>query len=308
MCTAFSSFGLFGRTLDFEHSFGEKFVFVPRRAGLNFLLGVSESHFSFMGLGIAERGFPLLFDGVNEQGVFVAALNFPKSAYYTESRGAGQEIASFEVVPLVLSKCKSAADGAALLGESRIVNNSFLDKMSPSPLHWFIADNDACFTIEATISGTAVYENRIGVLTNEPSFPYQLEYLSGFSELCAQPHTGGFTERLGLTPHSRGVGAIGLPGDFSSPSRFVRAAFALHNTDAEDSQERKLAHFFRIASTVSIPRGLVKTDKGESVYTVYTSCAAKGGYAYTTYYDLALREKSFSEFEPDEEEIFISEM
>ena len=57
MCTAFSSFGLFGRTLDFEHSFGEKFVFVPRRAGLNFLLGVSESHFAFMAWELRSAAF-----------------------------------------------------------------------------------------------------------------------------------------------------------------------------------------------------------------------------------------------------------
>ena len=308
MCTAFSTLGSFGRTLDFEHSFGEKFVFTPRRAPLKFLRRTLNSHLAFMGIGIVDSGFPLLFDGVNERGVFVAALNFPKSARYVEECGEQTDIASFELIPFLLAKSKSAAEGAALLRESHIVNNCFSEKIPPSPLHWFVADKAGCFVIEPTELGTTVYENRVGVLTNEPPFPYQLEYLSGFTGLSTMPHKDGFVKRLGLTPHSRGVGAVGLPVDFSSPSRFVRAAFAIHNTDAEHSAERSLARFFRIASTVSIPRGTVKTENGESVYTVYTSCAHSGVYAYATYYDPTIRKRCFSEFDCDENEIYITEM
>lgn len=326
MCTAFSCGGLFGRTLDFERSFGEKLLFVPRNHSLDFRYAKRrESHFAFLGVGVACGNFPLMFDGVSELGVFAAALNFPRSAVYSPHRCGAYNLASFEVLPWVLSGCESAREGAELLRRSCILGEGFSEEMPSSPLHWFLADEENCFTVEAVAGGTRVYENPVGVLTNEPPFPYQLEHLSGFSGLSASAHIGGFTEEIGLTPHSRGVGSFGLPGDFSSPSRFVRAAFTLHSFKgfaeqlvAERSAEEKggvkkqsdtewmLSALLGATGTFSVPPGSVVTEGGEYSYTRYTSVASREGYRVKTCYSPLPTVKCFSDFDLDGFEITVS--
>lgn len=300
MCTVFSSGGYFARTLDFEDSFGVGEVLVPRCAAVGFLhFGRVSEHLAFVGAGLLQRDFPLVFDGVNEAGVFAAALNFPKSAVYRKSGGGRYDIASFEVVTLVLSLCNTAREGALLLGKCRITDDAFSEELGATPLHWFIADGRASYTVEQTKEGLIVFKNHVGVLTNEPPFSAQLQYLSGFSGLSPRAHKGGFTERLGIQPISRGGGALGLPGDFSSPSRFVRTAFAVHNTDAEEGEMRCISRMLKIAGIVSVPRGCVVTDEGKDVCTQYTSCASREGYWYSTYDSLTVKCTRFRDLELD---------
>ena len=308
MCTAFSRNGHFGRTMDYEKSFGEELLFLPRRCPLKFrYTGVPKEHAAILGVGVFDGEFPLMFDGVNEFGVFAAALNFPVSAkYYTQKCGV-YNLCSFEVLPWILANANSADEAAVLLRGCCVLDEPYSAKMPPSPLHWFVADSQKCFVFEATEGGARVFENAFGVLTNEPPFPSQIATLSLFCGLSAcavqrkaneseKGKTPCFTlgERLGLSPSSRGTGSIGLPGDFSSPSRLVRAAFALHNTECEAADEKAVAAFFRMASIASIPRGCVVTEGGELAYTRYTSCATKDSYCITTYYDHTPKGKSFA--------------
>lgn len=323
MCTAFSCLGYFGRTLDFERSFGEKLLFIPRKLPFGFRYERGrDSHLAFLGVGVDLGDYPLMFDGVNESGVFAAALNFPRSAVYSPHRCGAYNLASFEVLPWVLSGSESAEEGAFLLERCCILDEAYSADIPPSPLHWFLADGAKCFTVEATVGGTRVFENPASVLTNEPDFPYQLEYLSGFSGVSASPHIGGFTEEIGLAPHSRGVGSVGLPGDFSSPSRFVRAAFTLHNFkrfaqgrksegDAEEKKnveerradERLPSALFRVAEAFSVPPGSIITEGGEYSYTRYTAVASREGYSVKTCYTLTPTTKSFSDLDLDGHEI-----
>ena len=298
MCTAFASNGYFGRTLDFEESFDVGSIIIPRRAEIEFLhLGKREEHLAFVGAGLVSNGFPLVFDGVNENGLFVAALNFPKSAVYLKSSGARYDIASFELVALVLSVCRTAKEGAELLKKCRITDEAFSEELPPSPLHWFVADGCCCYTVEQTEEGLRIHENSLGVLTNEPPFPYQLEHLSNFSGLSARAPKDGFVERLGISASSRGVGTVGLPGDFTSQSRFVRASYVVHNTEAESEEEKCVARHFKMAASVSVPRGCVVTHDGKSVCTVYTSCASKAGYWYSKYDSIDIKSIKFSDID-----------
>ena len=120
-------------------------------------------------------------------------------------------------------------------------------------------------------------ENGANVLTNEPSFENQLANLANFAKLTGDEPPA----KEGITPVSRGIGAFGLPGDYSSPSRFVRAAFLLENADRGED----ITQFFRILGSVEVPCGAVRLKDGKRVITHYTSCINLSGgiYFYKTY-------------------------
>lgn len=94
-----------------------------------------------------------------------------------------------------------------------------------------------------------------------------------------------FAENLPLTPYSKGMGALGLPGDLSSASRFVRAAFVRGNSLSSEDEGESVGQFFHILRSVEQPRGCCRLEKGKCEITIYSSCcnADKGIYYYTTY-------------------------
>ena len=278
MCTAIcdDAFGrLFGRTLDFECSFGEEFVAVPRRYRFDFLHeGACREHLAIIGVAHVEDGVPLFYDAMNEAGVFCAGLNFPISAKYKEPQREKKNIASFELIPFVLSNCKSADEAAGLLRCVNVTGDAYSRALPPSPLHWFISDGAASYAVEPCESGLAVRENPVGTLTNEPPLDYHLTRLSDFMQLGSGVAENRLLPGRELLQYSRGMGAIGLPGDFSSSSRFVRATFAkTHTSLSEHSSGERIERFFHIMDTVSVPRGCVRTVDERDVYTVYTSLA-----------------------------------
>ena len=289
MCTAINIFGerhLFGRTLDLECSYGERVVVTPRNFRIDILYGRSFiSHLALVGTACVRDGFPLYYDAMNEAGLCVAALNFPKSAVYSAAPREGQSnIASFEFIPWVLCQCESVGEAEELLWKTRVTEDGFSRDMPPSPLHWIVADRHRAITVEPLEDGLKIHENTLGVLTNEPPFLYHLTHLADFVHLSADyPQNRLCKEDIDI--YSRGLGAVGLPGDFSSASRFVRAVFLKEHTDRAQNEAEEISRFFHITDGLSVPRGSVKTDNGESVLTVYTSCACSGSltYYFTTY-------------------------
>ncbi len=289
MCTAISDRTngfLFGRTLDLELSYGERIILTPRRKELEFLhLPPVGEHPAILGIGILHEGSPLYFDAINESGLAIAALNFPKSAVYREKRMGACNLASFEIIPYILSHCTSLELARKLLENINITNESVSDSLPASPLHWLISDRDASIVLESTADGVRIYDDPFDVLANEPPFPYHLAHTASFSALSSTPPENKLSPDIELPSYSRGMGAFGLPGDFSSASRFVRAVFIKNHTDIATEKFESVSRFFHIMGTLSVPRGTVKTDDGASVYTVYTSCAAPECMTYylTTY-------------------------
>ena len=157
--------------------------------------------------------------------------------------------------------------------------------MPLAQLHWLIADKTACITLEAVTDGLKIYENPVGVLTNNPPFPYQMFQLNNYMHLATDNRVNTFSEALKLEQYSRGMGAMGLPGDLSSQSRFVRAAFVKLNSLSGDSEEESVSQFFHILGSVEQQRGCCKLGEGRYEITLYTSCCntARGIYYYSTY-------------------------
>ena len=287
MCTAitFSRKDFyFGRTLDLERSYGEEVVVSPRNFPFPFRRMPSlEQHYAIIGMAHVADGFPLYYDAVNEAGLCMGGLNFPGFAHYRQYSEGKDNVASFEFISWVLGQCSDMADVRKLLPQLQLTETPFSPELPPTPLHWIIADRSECVTVEALADGIRVHKNLIGVLTNNPPFDDQMFQLRNYMHLSPNPPHNHFSPDVDLTPYSRGMGAIGLPGDLSSQSRFVRAAFTKLNSLC--TEEESISQFFHILDSVNQTRGCCRLEDGSCEITQYTSCCnvTQGIYYYTTY-------------------------
>ena len=272
MCTAIAISGssmIFGRTLDLERSYGERIVIAPY--GSNIGIG-SLAHPKIIGSATVSDGIPLFYDAMNEYGLCAAALNFPRSAVYLPEVSGKRNIPSYALIPTILSECKSIDEATELLNRTNIIGDSFSPDLPATPMHWIVSDGRSSLVAEPLAGGLEVIAAPYGVLTNEPPYRYHLFNLESYRSL----HPGSPENRM-LKYHSDdvlsgGMGAVGLPGDFSSPSRFVRAVYAREYTGSDCSEWGEVNRFFHVASTVSVPDGCSLTADGRPSKTVYTSC------------------------------------
>lgn len=289
MCTAITFKGnanYFGRNLDLEYSLDEKVIIVPRNYSIKFkYLENLDNHYSFIGTGIIKENFPLLYEATNECGLSIAGLNFPVNCKYFSLNKDKNNITSYELIPYILSKfdCVNQAENELL--NINITNDNYSEDLLASPLHWMIADKDRAIVIEQTQNGLNIYNNEIGVLTNEPPFPFHLTNLTNYLHLSSNKQQNNLCENIEIKPYSRGLGAYGLPGDLSSSSRFIRAAFTKLNAATYNNENESISQFFNILSIVKQVSGCVKLNNNLLEKTVYSSCCNidAGTYYYNTY-------------------------
>ena len=275
----------FGRTLDYEHPHGEEVIFTPRNFPLPFRhLETMESHYAILGMAYVAEGYPLYFDAMNEKGLAMAGLNFVGNARYAGVKEGKENVAQFEFIPWVLGKCACVAEARKLLDRINLTDTAFSDRLPPAQLHWIIADRQEAITVESMADGLHIWDNPVGVLTNNPPFDRQLFRLNDFMHLSPKQPENAFAPGMDLTHYSRGMGALGLPGDLSSQSRFVRAAFVKSHSKSAQTEEESVSQFFHILGSVDQQRGCCDVG-GEYEITLYTSCCNtdKGIYYYTTY-------------------------
>lgn len=276
----------FGRTLDYDFSFGEEVTITPRNYPFVFCnTDTIKSHYALIGIAHVAENYPLYYDAVNEKGLGMAALNFVGNAHYNGKKSHTDNIAQFEFIPWILSQCKSVNDAKNLLRKINITDTPFSNNLPAAQLHWIIADRNEAITVESVREGLRIYNNPVGVLTNNPSFDEQLFQLNNYMHLSPKEPENHFSHKISLNSYSRGMGALGLPGDLSSGSRFVRASFIKLNSVSGDSEEESVGQFFHIMESVDQQRGCC--DLGDEKYeiTIYTCCcnADKGIYYYTSY-------------------------
>ena len=289
MCTAITyktKDHYFGRTLDYEKSFGESVVIVPRNFVFSFRkMPKMPRHYAMIGMAAVVCEYPLFYEATNEKGLSMAGLNFPGNADYKSQNMDLDNIAPFEFIPWILSQCATVEEAVILLKRINMVNIHFSDDLKLSPLHWIMADQKRCMVIESVKDGLKFYENPIGVLTNNPTFDMQMFNLNNYMHLSNEAPKNTFLKNRNLDIYSLGMGALGLPGDFSSVSRFVKAAFVREHSVSGKTESESISQFFHILESVSQPRGSVDIGNGEYEKTIYTSCCNvdQGIYYYTTY-------------------------
>ncbi|MBQ4337931.1 MAG: choloylglycine hydrolase [Clostridia bacterium] len=294
MCTAISfktASHYFGRNLDLEKSYGERVVITPRKFPL--VLRNSSpvlSHYAMIGMATVEDCFPLYYEATNEKGLSMAGLSFPDNAHYFPLSQGKENIAVFEFIPWILGKCESVAEAAQLIANANLTETDFSEKLPSSPLHWLISDSEKSITVECMKGGMKICENPFGILTNNPPFEYHCMNINNYMSLSPQLAKNNLTAETALHNYSLGMGALGLPGDYSSASRFVKAVFVKENSVCGIDENESVNQFFRILDSVAMPRGCVLTKSGELEYTRYSCCCNTdtGVYYYKTYSDTAV--------------------
>ena len=289
MCTAITystKDHYFGRNLDLEYSYKETVTITPRNYKFDFRKVESiNSHYAIIGMAYVANNFPLYYDAINEKGLGMAGLNFPVNADYKEIEDGKDNIAPFEFIPYILSQCANIKEAREKLRNLNIAKINFSDELPASPLHWIISDKEESITVESVKDGLKVYDNKVGVLTNNPTFDIHLFNLNNYMALSTEQPVNNFSKQLNLETYSRGMGALGMPGDLSSASRFVKATFTKMNSKSGDSESESISQFFHILGSVYQQRGCVHMGEGQYEITIYSSCCNmdKGIYYYTTY-------------------------
>lgn len=276
----------FGRTLDYEFSYGDEITITPRNYEIKFRHQKEiKNHYAIIGMAYVTENYPLYYDAINEKGLCIAGLNFVGNANYNEQVESNDNIAQFEFIPWILSQCTTVKEAKKLIENMNFINEPFNEKLPLAQLHWIISDSTESITVEAVKEGIKIYHNPVGILTNNPPFDKQMFELNNYMNLSPKSPENKFSKDLDLQQYSRGMGAIGLPGDLSSQSRFVRVAFVKMNSVSGDTEKESVNQFFHILNSVDQQRGCCQLDNGKFEITIYTSCcnATKGIYYYTTY-------------------------
>ena len=275
-----------GRTLDYEISYGDEITITPRNYEFKFKEKEPiKTHNAIIGMAYVVENYPLYYDAINEKGLGIAGLNFVGNTHYNEKQEGKDNITQYEFIPWILSQCSTVKEAKKLIEKINFLNKPFNDQLPLAQLHWIIADSTEAITVEAVKEGIKIYQNPVGILTNNPPFDKQMFNLNNYMHLSNKSPENTFSFRLDLKNYSRGMGAIGLPGDLSSQSRFVRTAFVKMNSVSGGGELESVSQFFHILNSVDQQRGCCNLGNDKYEITIYTSCcnATKGIYYYTTY-------------------------
>lgn len=310
MCTAIV-FGegnrYFGRNLDYEVSFGESVVVVSRNLNLKFrYLPDLKNHYAFVGMAHVKDGYPLLYEATNEKGLSIAGLNFVGNCQFARcALDARVNLCQFEMIPYIMAKCASVREACSVFDRINLLGEAFTHELPVAQLHWMLSDEKECCVFEITRCGVNVFCNNWGVLTNNPPFLYHEYNLNLYRGLSNGDLSAGFGDGMPHDRFSRGMGAFGMPGDWSSTSRFVRAAFVRACSMrargcGEQSEEciDDVVQFFHILSSVAMVKGCVAVGN-DFEYTQYSSCcdARRGVYYFKTYGETCIRRVDMYDFD-----------
>lgn len=289
MCTCFTypkrDF-LFGRNMDIECNLGQKVVISPRHFRWKWRKEKSNlRNYAIIGMASIVDDFPLYADAVNEHGLCMAGLNFPKNAHYNEYIEGKINITPFEIIPYILSKYKTVEEAMLNIEDLNLYNENFSENLPLTPLHYMLADKDNCIIIEPEEDGIHIYNSDVGVMTNNPQYPFHRVNLENYMHLRADNFNESFIDLISPDSYGRGMGSFGLPGDSSPMSRFVRTVFNKYVSNALDESIDPVVEVFRILDMSSMIR--VGVQVGENMYekTAYSCCinASMGIYYFRTY-------------------------
>lgn len=280
---------LFGRTMDFSVEFNESVRIIPRNfKWINVTdKNVKISKYAFIGMSILTDNHPVFADGVNEKGLTCATLYFPGFAKYEEENIENKEnVACYDFVLWTLSQFKNLEEVKKSLENVVIINTVLSILNFAPPLHWILSDKSGkSIVIERTHRGLEVFENPVGVMTNSPNFEWHLSNLRQYIGVRAKQFDNVIWNDLELSAFSQGSGTFGLPGDFTPPSRFVRAVYLKNNIVDINNEIEGVNGIFHILSNCEIPKGTVLKADNSCDYTLYTSvmCSESATYYYRTY-------------------------
>lgn len=211
------------------------------------------SKYGYVGLAVEQKEF--IAEGLNEKGLSAGLFYFPRYGKYEDYNAAYKEesIADLQLVSWILGECKNVEEVKDAISKVHVIA---IDPRA-STVHWRFADTTGRQIVLEIIDGKPVfYENKLGVLTNSPDFNWQMTNLNNYVNLfpgSAPSQKLGETE---LSQFGAGSGFLGIPGDVTPPSRFVRAAFYQATAPVQETSEETVLQGFQILNNFDIPVGI----------------------------------------------------
>lgn len=279
MCTAITlqsaqGENFFGRTMDFSYPIAPEFFILPKNYEWESLSTgkTYQNRYRLMGIGQETEGMLGFFDGINENGFAAAVLYFEGYADYNLPIKGKEPIASLDFLHYMLGRCRTVDDLRTLLEDIQIVGVADPVTERAAPLHWIATDpSGKSVAIEQTKNGLEIINNPIGVLSNSPDFRWHFTNLRNYIDISTTQPEKAQWGSVSLAPFSQGAGTLHLPGGFTSPERFVRAAFLKTHTTLPRTRTETMMACFHVINNVSIPKGIVITARGADDYTKYTA-------------------------------------
>lgn len=195
MCTAATYCNgdfYFGRNLDYEFSYGEHVTIMPRNYPIRLHSGALDRHHAMIGMAHIQDDYPLYYDAVNEKGLCIAGLNFVGNAVYPPVTRGVASVAQYALIPWLLGTCANIAEARSALARVVIDGTPFAPELPCAQLHWLVTDRSGCIAVESTADGLHVYDDPVGVLTNNPPFPQQMAALRNYTRLSASQPPADF--------------------------------------------------------------------------------------------------------------------
>ncbi len=241
-------------------------------------------------IGMDVMGLPMLIDGMNEKGLVVGNLMFPGFAEYQpfDPKMASNTIANWEVVTWILSNFATVDEVKDGIKKIRVCDVS-VGTMGQQPLHFVVHDRTGnCIGIEYVKGQLKVYDNPLGIMTNSPPLDWQLINLSNHINISATNVKPFKIEDVTLTDLGQGTGMLGLPGDYTPPSRFVRMAALVSSALPVTGPEEGLNLAMTIINNIDIAKGTIREIRGKEPFYDITNWVVvadigRGRYYFRTY-------------------------
>lgn len=271
MCTSFrlkadDGSVVIGRTMEFAAELSSELLAVP--AGTAFTGTAPDgaealSWTTTLGyIGMNAFGTALAVDGINEAGLSIGVLYFPGFVGYQEPTATGN-VAPEEVAGFLLGTCSDVADVRSAFEAVTVWAHVAAPIGGPLPLHYIVSDRSGASLVVEHVDGQLhIHDNPIGVATNSPSFDWHLTNLRNYTRLTAENVTGIDLDGQALAPLGEGSGLIGLPGDWTPPSRFIRAVVLSHAAHAGPDASSAAQVANHLLYSLDIPLGLVREHDG----------------------------------------------
>lgn len=307
MCTAIgvkdNNKVIFGRNMDFSIELNPEIYIVPACYEWQNSKAKSKvkNKYKFIGTGQNIGGI-MFADGMNEFGLGVAALYFMGFADYKKELNPNKtSIANYDLVNYLLGNFSSVKEIINNIQNINIVGIEDDLTKSIAPLHWMVIDEDDSIVIEVTMNGLQIFNNPVNVLTNSPDFTWHLTNLRNYLNLSNEQLESKKWDNLVLTPFGQGSGSFGLPGDYTSPSRFIRTSFIKNNTLIPTDDEEAINTCFNILKSTFITKGLVITSRNTYDYTQYTVFMNLKSLEYyiSTYHNNEIKKVSLNDYNPN---------
>lgn len=268
-----------GRTYDeYGDISANKVTVIPRNYEISLTFnGKSENDkqsvdYAAVGMNIAMFKTPFFTEGINEHGLMGALLFFPHFAQFN-TRESLYNVNAGLLLPFVLGKCKNIDEAVTLLNDINLIDEP--ETGMELPCHYMFSDKTGeAVVVEPLENGLKIYRNEMGVLTNAPTYEWHkinLRNYLGTSNIGREPQTVNGYE---ISELGEGTGYLGLPGDYTPVSRFVRLAFSKNFMPVPENEIDAISKMFNIFESVDVPEGVIYTPPTRSPYHEKTLCTS----------------------------------